>query len=208
MALNLIRLPYIAERVSKKDGYVVMFPDGTGKVYHLMSVPTQLQQAATRDKYIKARKIEPCGILAVDPDGLLTLVDVSNPSVQGKICALLEDRFGITYLLSHGYITKEIALSMVATGFVSAEGMEASDAVRVSEKLFGIVQQGQREEFRNWLGVSDSQVRKLTGSPDEYSPAIPTPGSNENDAISTIDVSSKPVEEKPNAVSNGNGRAR
>ncbi len=192
MAINSIRLPYIAEQISKKDGFVVMFPDKTGDVYVLADVPMELQKSVTRKAYFERLGIKPSVQFTVADDGILEIFGTAkNPKTLEKAQMLLESKFGLNYLLAHGYVTREHALGMVAGAVLAKSAGEISidQAVATASAIYENVKAKNEKEINAWLGVSSSQLKKIAASQDQtVSPETIAP-----ETIQTIEIKSEEV---------------
>jgi hypothetical protein len=187
--INSIRLPFIAEMISKKGGFVVMFPDSTGNVYRMNSVPIEVQRSSSRAEYMKKHNLKPVAVFEVAFDGILEIYsDQADPSLMKKAQDLLEKKFGISYLLVHNYITKVQALAMVS-GAVLAHGggdLSVSDSVTMAESAWQVARTKNVAEIHSWLDSNEQKAiaaSKDMSDPEDLSPA----------AIQTIDVQSENV---------------
>lgn len=193
MAINAIRLPYIAEQISRKDGFVVMFPDQTGNVYILSEVPLEVQKKASRKAFFERFGIKPSVQFSVADDGILELSgEAKNPKVLEKAQALLESKFGLNYLLAHGFVTREQALGMVAGAVLSQSAGEVSveQAVITAAAIYDNAKSKNEKEINSWLGISASQLKKISAAIDLESPADLEPKT-----VQTVDVTSEAVTE-------------
>lgn len=191
MAINSIRLPYIAEQISRKEGFIVMFPDRSGDLYAMDSVPIEVQRASSRQEYIKKHNLKPIAAFEIASDGILEVYSsAKNPKVLEKAQVLLESKFGINYLLAHGYVSKGQALAMVA-GAVMAQNageMSAKDAVETANTIYETVKAKNQNEINAWLGVSSAQIKRISATKDLSVPSDVSP-----ETIQTVDVNSEAV---------------
>ncbi len=192
MTINSIRLPYIAEQINKDLGFVVMFPDKTGNVYIMKEVPLELQKSATRAKYLKDYGLKPMVSFGVADDGILEVYgETKSPKALEKAQFLLESKFGINYLLAHGYITRDHALGMVAGAVLSKSAGEITveQAVLTASAIYETVKAKNEKEINTWLGVSSAQLKRIAMSQDQtIAPETVAPKT-----VQTIEVASEEV---------------
>ena len=191
MSINAIRLPYIAEQISRKDGFVVMFPDQSGSVYILSEVPLEVQKKATRQAYFERLGINPSVQFAVADDGILEVFGESkNPKVLEKAQSLLESKFGLNYLLAHGFVTREQALGLVAGAVLAQSAGEISvgQAVITASAIYDNAKSKNEKEINSWLGISSAQFKKISASVELDNPSDLYP-----ETVQTVDVNSETV---------------
>jgi hypothetical protein len=170
MAIRSIRLPYLAEPIGKKDGFVVMFPDGTGEAYILKALPPEIQYPDKRLEFFAANSIKPSirfevieGLLQ---PSILIQSDLANKAVS-KIATTVDvigGKYQISYLLAHRYLQPEHAIAMVAGSLID-DVINSEQAVAIANRAYAEYKDQERESRYRAIGLTETKVlRYLTAT--------------------------------------------